>query len=74
MGFGWLCALAQADAPEGEPRIAGMIAIFVMALASLIYSAMRLRREERLRKWVMLALIGLQSALCLYALVAEFAL
>ena len=74
MAFGWLCALAQADAPKGDPRSAPVIAVFAIAATSLVFSAIFMQRANRLAKWIMFPLIGLQSACCLYAILAEFAL
>lgn len=74
MAFGWLCALAQGDAPQGSPKIGGMVMIFATALGLLVASAVGLRRGNNLAKYLMLPLIGLQAVLCVYAVIAEFAL
>ena len=74
MAFGWLCALAQGDAPQGSPKIGGMVIIFATALGLLVAAAVGMRRGNRLVKYLMLPMIGIQAVLCVYAVVAEFAL
>jgi hypothetical protein len=72
--LGWLCALAQGDAPQDDPRPAAIIVIFTLALALLAIPASSLRRAKRWTKYVQVCLIGLQAAFCVYVIVAEFAL
>ena len=74
MVFGWLGALAQGDAPLQAPRISGMVAIFVLALALLVPVAWRVWRTQPAAKVVFLAVIGAQVLICLFAITAEFML
>jgi hypothetical protein len=74
MAFGWLCALAQGDAPQDNPDISGIVVLFTMALALLAISAITSRRANRWTKYLLLPLIGLQGACCLFVVVAEFKL
>ena len=74
MLFGWLCTLVQGDAPQGEPRIAGLVILFTIALGLLALPAIRLYREKRGFPSVLLFFIGVQAVACLYAIVAEFTL
>jgi hypothetical protein len=74
MAFGWVCAMAQGDGPQDSPKSAGLIVIFTLAFAMLAISAIRLRRAKTRTKYILLAVIGLQAACCVYAVVAESAL
>jgi hypothetical protein len=46
MAFGWLCALAQADAPTGDPRSAPLIVVFAIAFSSFALSAIFMKRAK----------------------------
>ena len=74
MGLGWLCALAQGDASPGPPRIAGIVAIFVLALALLAPAAVHLWQTRHVVQIILLGVIGIEMLSCLYAIAAEFAL
>jgi hypothetical protein len=74
MTFGWLCALAQGDAPQQQPRIGGIVVIFAIALALLSLSACRLLRMRRVPQIVMAFGVGVQALVCLYVIAIEFTL
>jgi len=74
MVLGWMCMLAQGDAPPEDPRIASIVVIFGIAAALLAIPVILLRRTKR---WVQIALfpvIGLQATVCVYVIVREFQL
>jgi len=72
MAFGWLCALVQGDAPRQQPRIAGIVTIFVVALVLLTLPAVRLLRARRMTQVLTLLGIGFQALVCLYVIAMEF--
>jgi hypothetical protein len=74
MAFGWLCALAQGDAPPEQPRIAGILMIFASALASLSLPAIRSLRARRAPQILMALVVGFQILVCLYVVAIEFTL
>ena|ERR1039458_3830464 len=74
MAFGWLCALAQGDAPQQQPRIAGIVMVFAIAAALLSVPAIHLWRARRMPQLLLVAVIGIQALICLYAIAAEFTL
>ena len=74
MAFGWLCALAQGDAPQQEPRIAGIVLIFALALGLLSLPAVRLLGTRRVPQILILLGVGVQALLCLYIIAIEFTL
>jgi len=74
MFFGWLGAMVQGDAPQGDPRIAGLVVAFATASASLTLSAILVYRAKRRFRYAQICVIAIQGVVCLYAIVAEFAL
>jgi uncharacterized membrane protein (UPF0136 family) len=74
MAFGWLCALAQGDAPQQQPRIAGIVMVFGIAPALLSVPAIHLWRERRMPQVLLAAVISFQTLFCLYVIAVEFTL
>jgi hypothetical protein len=74
MGLGWMCMLAQGDAPPQDPRIASIVVIFGIAAALLAIPVILLRRAKRWAQIALFPLIGLQAAFCVYVIVREFEL
>jgi glucan phosphoethanolaminetransferase (alkaline phosphatase superfamily) len=74
MFFGWLGAMAQSDAPQNDPRITSLVLGFAMALALLTLSAVLVYRGKRRFRYAQICFVGIQAAVCLYAIIAEFAL
>ena len=74
MAFGWLCALVQGDAPQHQPRIAGIVIIFAAAAVLLSVPTMHLWRSRRMLKILLMVVVGSQTLFCLYVIALEFTL
>jgi hypothetical protein len=74
VSFGWLCLLAQGDAQPGQPRIAGIVLIFVIALLLLVLPAALLREAKRGVREILLVLLSIQAIVCVYVIFGEFTL
>jgi hypothetical protein len=74
MGFGWLCAMAQGDAPKGNEGVSSIVAIFTIAVTLLVFSSAGARRMTGLTKYLLLAIVGTQAAFCLFAVITELSL